>query len=103
MSVSLCSGASGEKDQRGFCIYIDTLCQGPPPAVRDQDGLPCVFETENKAHREIVDSLLIRLQQFMNGERDFDDAVVIDEFLVPVRVLPDGSIIDDEGRHFGRE
>ena len=103
MSVSLFSDASGANERRGFCIFIETLCQGPTPAVRDEAGLPVIFETENEAHREIVDSLLIRLQQFMKDEREFDDAVAIDEFLVSVRVLPDGCIIDDEGRHFGKE
>jgi hypothetical protein len=29
MSVSLFSDASDAGDHRGFCIYIDTLCQGP--------------------------------------------------------------------------
>jgi hypothetical protein len=89
--------------RRGFCIYVDTLCQGPTPAVRDEDGWPCVFETENAAHREIVDSLLIRLRQFTDGEREFHDAVMIDEFVVPVRILTDGSIVDEDGRHFGSE
>ena len=103
MSVSLFSDTSGANERRWFCIFIDTLCQGPTPAVRDEAGLPLVFETEIEAHREIVDSLLIRLRQFMNGEREFGDAVAIDEFLVSVRVLPDGCIVDDEGRHFGRE
>ncbi len=103
MSSPLYSGFSEAGGRRGFCIYIDALCQGPTPAVRDEQGWPCVFETEDEAHREIVDSLLIRLRQFMDGEREFHDAIMIDEFVVPVRVLTDGSTVDEEGLHFGRE
>ena len=82
---------------------MDTFFQGPTLAVRDGDGAPCVFVTEFDAQREIVDSLLIRLNQFLEGEREFADAITVDEYVVPVRVLPDGSVIDNAERHFGNE
>lgn len=85
----------------GFCIYINTICQGPVPIVSDGEGKIVVFETENEAQREIVDHAMIRLQQFLDGERDFDDAITVEEYIVPVTVLPDGSITDEAGNCFG--
>jgi len=85
----------------GFCIYIDTLCQGPVPVVSDGDGKYIVFEAESEAQREIVDNAMIRLQQFLDGERDFDDAITVEEYVVPVTVHPDGTITDEAGNCFG--
>lgn len=84
----------------GFCIYIDTLCQGPVPAVSDENGY-IVFATELEAQREIVDHQITRLRQFLDGERDYEDAISVDEFVVPVTVQPDGKIVDEDGRCFG--
>jgi hypothetical protein len=85
----------------GFCIYINTLCQGPVPVVSDGEGKYIVFETELEAQREIVDYAMTRLQQFLDGERDFDDAITVEEYVVPVTVHPDGTITDEAGNCFG--
>jgi hypothetical protein len=84
----------------GFCIYIDTFCQGPVPVVSDDNGY-VVFETELEAQKEIADNAMIRLQQFLDGERDFDDAITVEEYVVPVTVHPDGIITDEAGNCFG--
>ena len=84
----------------GFCIYIDTLFQGPVPIVSDGEKY-IVFETELEAQKEIVDDAMIRLQQFLDGERDFDDAISVEEYVVPVTVHPDGVITDKDGNSFG--
>jgi hypothetical protein len=83
-----------------FCIYMNTCFEGPSLAVRDDDR-PCVFATERKAQLEIVDFALTRLRQFINGERDFQDAITIQEFVVPVTLFPNGSVRDEHGRCFG--
>ena len=85
----------------GFCIYIDTLCQGPVPVVSDGEGKYVILETELEAQKEIVDNAMIRLEQFLEGERDFDDAITVEEYVVPVTVHPDGTITDEDGRCFG--
>jgi len=85
--------------QNGFCIYIDTVCQGPVPIWRDDNGY-VVFATELLAQREIADDLILRLQQFLAGERDFDDAMTVEEYIVPVTVRSDGTIVDEEGNCF---
>ncbi|NQX00588.1 hypothetical protein HQ447_07990 [bacterium] len=94
---------------RGYCIFIDTLCQGPVPSVTEihpTDTTPeivriCIFPSELEAQREIVDLMMIRLQEFLDGERDFDDAVTVEEYVIEVDVLPDGKIVDANGNCFG--
>lgn len=83
-----------------FCIYITTVCEGPVPSVRDGDGKPCVFKTEVEAQREIADNAMTRLQEFIDGEREFEDAMTVEEYVVPVDVYPDGSIVDVDGNCF---
>jgi MinD-like ATPase involved in chromosome partitioning or flagellar assembly len=46
--------------------------------------------------------MMTRLHQFLEGERDFEDAITTEEYVVPVIVIPGGSIIDDKGRCFGK-
>ena len=89
------------KTWNGYCIYIDTFCQGPVPVLTGEDEKFIVFKTELEAQREIVDYAMIRLQQFLDGERDFDDAMTVEEYVVPVTVFPDGSFTDEDGNVFG--
>lgn len=94
---------------RGYCIFIDTILQGTVPSVNEiesTDGCGeqeriCVFSTELEAQREIADFMMTRLQQFIDGERDFDDAITVEEYVVEVEVLADGKIIDANGNSFG--
>lgn len=84
----------------GFCIFMDTFFQGPVPAVSDENGY-IVFSTELEAQREIVDHQMTRLRQFLDGEREYEDAISVDEFVVPVTVQPDGKLVDADGNCFG--
>ena len=95
--------ADAESSWPGFCIYITTVCEGSVPSVRDGKGLPCVFKAEVEAQREIADFVMTRLQEFIDGHRDFEDAMTVEEYVVPVDVYPDGSIVDEAGNHFGIE
>ena len=86
----------------GYSIFMPTFFQDAMPACYEE-GLPVVFATELEAQREITDNQLIRLKQFLDGERDFDDAITTDEFVLPVKVLPDGTISTEDGRIFGKQ
>ncbi len=83
----------------GFCIYINTFCQGPVPAVSDCERYT-VFETELEAQKEIADHMMTRLRQFLDGERKFEDAITTEEFVVAVTLHPDGVITDENGGCF---
>ncbi len=37
------------------------------------------------------------LQQFLDSERDFEDAVTVEEYIVEVDVFPDGTMVEAEG------
>jgi len=95
------SQLNNDNPRNGYCIYIDTFCQGPVPVVSDGEGNSVVFETELAAQREIVDHAMTRLQQFLDGERDFADATTVEEYVVPVSVHADGTITDEGGNTFG--
>lgn len=96
------SAQNSSELRNGFCIYIDTFCQGPVPVVSDEKGF-VVFQTELEAQKEIADYQMTRLQQFLDGERDYEDAISVEEYVVPVTVHPDGVITDEDGNHFGPE
>ncbi|MGH8507072.1 MAG: hypothetical protein ACRETM_14100 [Stenotrophobium sp.] len=78
--------------QQGFCIYIDTVCDGPIPVERKDDGTPVVYGTYLQAQRVIAEDMIDRLHEFLDGQRDFDDAITIEEHIVKVDVMHDGSI-----------
>ena len=54
----------------------------------------------SEAEREIASDCIERLQQFLAGERSFDDAMTVEEYVVPVTAFPDGSITDEDGAIF---
>lgn len=89
------------KLRNGFCIYINTCCEGAVPMVKDGDGKCVIFETELEAQREVVDQHITRLQQFLDGERDFEDAMTVEEYVVPVSVHSDEVIVDENGNSYG--
>ena len=89
--------AQDELGKPAYCIFIDTVCEGRVPLVRDQAGKPVLFDTRGAAEREIADNLMTRLQEYMDGERDFESAVEIEEYILPVDVFSDGSIFDEDG------
>lgn len=95
-------------NRRGYCIFIDTVFQGAVPSVSEENSddpnateIICVFPTEREAQLEIVDFMMTRLHQFLDGERDFDNAITVDEYVVEVSVLPNGTIVDANENCFG--
>jgi hypothetical protein len=44
-----------------------------------------------------------KLRQFLDGQRDFEDALTVKDYILPVDVLPDGSLLDEDGNHFGKK
>ena len=86
-----------------FCIFIDTICEGRIPGWHDEQGMPVIFSTIESAQCEIVEDLVDRLQQFLDGERPLADALTVEDYILPVKVLPDGSILDEDGNSFGKK
>jgi len=90
------------KVRAGYAIFSPMFFQRNMPACYDETDYPVVFPTELEAQREIADTQLTRIQEFLDGERDFEDAISTDEFVLPVVVRPDGSISTEDGRSFGK-
>ena len=65
--------------------------------------MPVVYPTLEAAQREIADDVMEKLRQFLEGEREFDDAMDVEDYILPVDVSPDGSIIDADGNIFGKK
>jgi len=86
--------------QHGYCIFIDCVCGGMTPVWRDAEGKWIVYETKAEADAEILDDFLEKQRQFFAGERDFDDAMTIEDIICEVTQLPDGSLVDEWGRVF---
>lgn len=83
-----------ESIRQGFCVYITTVCEGSVPSLKEADDRPCVFGSEREAQCEIADLLMTRLREFLDGERDFEDAITVEEYVVPVEVCPDGTVVE---------
>jgi hypothetical protein len=84
----------------GYCVFITTVCEGLTPLVRGAGGLPFVFATRREAECDIVDTMQIRLNEFIAGERDFEDAITVEEYVVEVSVLRDGRVLCADGQIF---
>lgn len=92
--------AALQSTRSAFAIFTRTICEGLVPAWYDEHNFPVVYATENEAQREIADSLMEHVQQFLDGERDFEDAISVDDFILPIDVWPDGSISTEDGSIF---
>jgi len=88
--------------KQGFCIYVNALIDGQVPLEWDDNGNAFVYLTQLEAERVIAEETIERCQQFLDGERTFEDATTIEEYVVKVEVMSNGSIRDDNNRYFGR-
>jgi hypothetical protein len=87
--------------QSGFGVFINTIGEGEVSLYRDEKGRPYFFETRREAEEDIIDVLMIRLRECLEGEREFDDAISVEEYILPVERLADGSLRDEWGREHG--
>lgn len=86
-----------------YCSFIDTIAEGRVPLYRDERGNPVTYDTRSAAEREIAEDATARLREFLDGERDFDDAMTVEEYILPVDVLDGGDVVDEEGSHFAAQ
>ena len=84
-----------------FAIFESTFFSGVIPTWRDENGCIITYTTEREAEIEIAEMLMEQLRQFLAGHRDFDDARTTGDFILSVKVWPDGTIETEDGRRFG--
>lgn len=84
----------------GFIVAITTAAEGLTVSVTGDKNRPVVFTTQNAAEQCIIDCLADRVDECQRGERDFEDAITIEEFVTAVMVGDDGVIYDEHDHVF---
>ena len=74
--------------RRAFVIIDSTAIPHPFPAFVDEAGLPVYFDTEKDAQNEIAYWMIDKLNEFIQGERDFHDATTCGDFVLAVDLSP---------------
>ena len=85
---------------KAYVIAIDTVLEGRVASVRDSHGKPYLYTTIQEAQRDIAESALLRLQEFLDGQRDFEDAIEVEEFIIEVTKTPEGIMRDESAQVF---
>ena len=68
-----------------YTPFIETVCEGAVPAVRDQYGRVIVFETERQAQQCIAEHAISIYCQVLSGDMDLEDCSV-EEFVGSVEI-----------------
>jgi len=77
------------------------MCEGKIPAWRNETGGFLLHSTEREAQLEIADYTMIRIRQFQQGERDFEDAFTVEDFIEPVTTRDDATFVDSGRNSYG--
>lgn len=80
-----------------FCIFVTTLCDGPGPVEFDADNKPITYSDRESAERVIAADAIERWHQYLSGEREFDDAATIEEYVNEVLLTETGAVVSIEG------
>lgn len=84
----------------GWCVFLDTFLGVRTPIVTDGEGMVVLFADERSAQLEIADDLQTRLWRFQSGERIFEDAIHVEEYVLPVTIHPDGTFVDVDDQEY---
>jgi hypothetical protein len=79
-----------------YMIVGESVVEGLQPTVMVSEGdapfEPLLFRTEREAQMEMADRMVTKLEEFIDGERDFEDAIALDEYVLKVVRHADGRI-----------
>lgn len=59
---------------------------------------PIIYDNRKDAELQIVEYIEDRLFEYKLGERDFEDATTVEEYVVGVTVYPNEILVDEYGR-----
>ncbi len=99
-ALACSGGGSGDAacrmNETFYMIVGESVVEGLQPTVmvseEDSPFEPLLFPTEREAQMEMADRIMTKLEEFIDGERDFDDAVALDEHVLEVVRRADGKI-----------
>ena len=81
---------------KGYCVLTDTL-SGPELVWRIQEEteeVPQVFESEDAARKEIAGDIKDDLQEFIEGDRDWEEIHQMAEYIIAeIEIDEDGRIL----------
>ena len=84
-----------------WIIITPTACEGDVPAYWesvDRLRIPVTYPTLREAYKEIADTQIMKLQEFIDNEDLEDDEVPEfepEDYILPCDVYPDGVITTD--------
>lgn len=78
-----------------WIIVTPTVCQGDIPAYWDETEKPVTYATQREAWKEVADTQIMKLQEFIDDEtRDNDEVPEFEpeDYVTPCCIHPDGVI-----------
>jgi hypothetical protein len=87
-----------DKIHRGFCVFLDTICQGAVPVEHDGCGGPIVYGSREEAQRSIIEDIQEKLTLCREGSLCFEEAIAVDEYVQAVNIEADGTVVLAPGR-----
>ena len=86
----LVCGSAKEPSMNRWIVVVNTMCDGTIPAYWTDDK-PVTYATLREANLEVVDTIRMHLDNFVNnpGEEEIN---LPDDYVVPCTVLEDGTI-----------
>lgn len=83
--------------QQGFVVITPTIIDGDIIAWTTEDAndeaIPVIYPTAEAAWKEIADTMVTCLRQFINGEREFEDTeFATEDYVAPIDWYDDDSI-----------
>jgi hypothetical protein len=78
-----------------WIIVTPTVCQGDVPAYWDGDDKPVTYATQREAWKEIADTQIMKLQEFIDDDTRDDDEVPEfepEDYVTDCCIYPDGVI-----------
>lgn len=88
-------------NEKRYCVFH--MAGGSEPAWHDGDtDLPITYATREEAVEEILTTMEEHIRQIRDGDRDFDDGIGFEDWIEEVYVTPDGTVICEDGRTFGK-
>ncbi|HMP75366.1 MAG TPA: hypothetical protein PKE12_03620 [Kiritimatiellia bacterium] len=95
------TGNSPSPLDTGYCLCIDTICEGTVASEHDARGNTIVYPTLREAQMSLAEDIIERLTLFLENTMEFDHAIDVDDYIVEVCVGIDGLVYDAEGNSLG--
>jgi hypothetical protein len=83
-----------------WIVVTPTLCQGDVPAYWDGDDKPLTYATEREAWKEVADTQIMKLQEFIEDESrnpDEEPEFEPEDYVIECNVYSNGVITTTQG------